>query len=103
VQIFNDPELNPRGAQFIFTTHNTGILDPQILRRDQVWFTEKKQDGATVLYPLTEYKPRKDQNIELAYLHGRFGAIPFLDTELLYSALQNEGQNQSSQCAEGAK
>lgn len=87
VRVFNDPDLNPKGAQIIFTTHNTGILDPQILRRDQVWFTKKIQDGATVLYPLTDYKPRKDQNIEAAYLHGRFDAIPFLDSELLYSAL----------------
>jgi len=103
VRIFNDPDLNPRGAQVIFTTHNTGILDPQILRRDQIWFTERKQDGATALYPLTEYKPRKDQNIEVAYLHGRFGAIPFLDSELLYSALQTEELGQTSQCAEEAK
>jgi AAA15 family ATPase/GTPase len=103
VRVFNDPDFNPKGAQFIFTTHNTSILDPQILRRDQVWFTEKNQDGATVVYPLTDYKPRKDQNLEAGYLHGRFGAIPFLDNELLYSAFQTEGLNRASQCAEGAK
>lgn len=103
VQLFNDPDLNPNGAQVIFTTHNTDILDPQILRRDQVWFTEKSQEGSSILYPLTEYKPRKDQNIELAYLQGRFGAIPFLDDELLYSALRNVGPTPTSQCAEEAK
>jgi AAA15 family ATPase/GTPase len=103
VRVFNDPGLNPKGAQIIFTTHNTGILDPQILRRDQVWFTEKNKDGATIVYSLADYKPRKDQNIEVGYLHGRFGAIPFLDNELLYSALQTEGLSQTSQCAEEAK
>jgi len=103
VQIFNDPDLNPRGAQIIFTTHNTGALDLKILRRDQVWFTEKNQDGATALYPLADYKPRKDQNIEAAYLQGRFGAIPFLDSGLLYSALQTADPDQASQCAEEAK
>jgi len=103
VRVFNDPDLNPKGAQIIFTTHNTGILDAQILRRDQVWFTEKNQEGATVLFPLTDFKPRKDQNIEVAYLHGRFGAIPFLDSELLYSALQTRDLGQASQCAEEAK
>jgi AAA15 family ATPase/GTPase len=89
VRVLNDPALNPNGAQFIFTTHNTSILDPEILRRDQVWLTEKNQEGSTVVYPLTSFKPRKDQNIEAAYLNGRFGAIPFLDDELLTSALRS--------------
>jgi AAA15 family ATPase/GTPase len=101
VRVFNDPDLNPKGAQVIFSTHNTGILDPGILRRDQVWLTEKNQEGATTVYPLTSFKPRKDQNIEAAYLHGRFGAIPFLDSELLASALgsgsANEGCKQSGE------
>ena len=103
VRIFNDPDLNPKGAQVVFTTHNTGILDPQILRRDQIWFTSKNPGGATVVYPLSDFKPRKDQNLEVGYLHGRFGAIPFLDDELLYSALQSEESPQTSQCVEGAK
>lgn len=88
VRIFNDPRLNPKGSQFIFSTHHTGILDPKILRRDQVWLTEKNDEGATDLYPLSAFKPRKDQNIELAYLHGRFGAIPFFDDTILNSALR---------------
>jgi hypothetical protein len=84
VRIFNDPMLNPKGAQLIFATHDTNLLDLDLMRRDQFWFTEKNKYGATVLKPLSDYKPRTDQNIEAAYLHGRFGAIPFLDeTELL--------------------
>jgi AAA15 family ATPase/GTPase len=87
VRIFNSPELNPKGAQIIFTTHNTGLLDPNLLRRDQIWFTEKTREGSTSLYPLSDYQPRTNQNIEAGYLGGRFGAIPFLDDHLLREAL----------------
>jgi AAA15 family ATPase/GTPase len=96
VRIFNDPDLNPKGAQFIFTTHNTDILDSDILRRDQIWFTEKTRNGATELCPLSDYKPRKDQNIGVAYLHGRFGAIPFLDNDLLREALSTDHADEAS-------
>ena len=82
VQLFNDPVSNCHEAQLIFTTHDTNLLGTDvgepILRRDQVWFTEKDADGATRLYPLTDYKPRKSENIERGYLQGRFGAVPFL-------------------------
>ena len=49
-----------------------------VLRRDQVWLSEKDKEGATVLYPLTDYKPRKAENMERGYLQGRYGAIPYL-------------------------
>jgi AAA15 family ATPase/GTPase len=79
---FNDPAANPKNAQIIFTTHDTNLLGTTVgepaLRRDQVWLTEKDPEGATVLYPLTDYKPRKAENLERGYLQGRYGAIPFL-------------------------
>ncbi len=82
VRQFNDPAANPRNAQIIFTTHDTNLLGTTVgepaLRRDQVWLTEKDNEGATVLYPLTDYKPRKAENLERGYLQGRYGAIPFL-------------------------
>jgi len=78
VRLFNDPKLNPRGAQIIFTTHDTNILDRASLRRDQIWFTEKDSEGGTHLYPLTDFKPRKNENLERGYLQGRYGAVPFL-------------------------
>ena len=82
VRQFNDPEFNTRNAQLIFTTHDTNLLGPTVgepaLRRDQVWLAEKDEEGATVLYPLTDYKPRDEENLERGYLQGRFGAIPFL-------------------------
>lgn len=87
VRLFNSPKLNPNGAQIIFTTHSTTLLDLDLLRRDQIWFTEKSREGATKLYPLTDYQPRTNQNIEAGYLGGRFGAIPFLDEQLLRESL----------------
>jgi hypothetical protein len=82
IRQFNDPEANPKNAQLIFATHDTNLLGnalgEPVLRRDQVWLTEKDAEGATVLYPLTDYKPRKAENLERGYLQGRYGAIPFL-------------------------
>ena len=69
---------NPRGAQIVFTTQNTILLDNTLMRRDQIWFTEKTPAGTTHLYPLTDYQPRKDEALAKGYLAGRYGAIPFL-------------------------
>ncbi len=82
VKMFNSPKTNPNNAQIVFTTHDTNLLGTTLgeppLRRDQVWFTEKDKEGASTLYPLTDYKPRKAENLERGYLQGRYGAIPFL-------------------------
>ena len=55
-----------------------GVAGEPPLRRDQVWLTEKDDEGATRLYPLTDFKPRKGENLERGYLQGRYGAIPVL-------------------------
>jgi uncharacterized protein len=89
IRIFNDPRMNPKGAQLIFNTHDTNLLDLNLLRRDEIWFTEKTREGTTELTRLAEFMPRKGQNIANAYLHGRFGATPFLDDELLWSVLRS--------------
>lgn len=87
LKIFRDPDRNPRQAQLIFTTHDTTLmgnwLDEQRLTRDQVWFTEKKPNGVTTLYPLTDFSPRKTENLEKGYLQGRYGAIPYLDDSII--------------------
>ena len=85
LRLFNDRERNPRGAQLIFNTHDTNLLSASVLRRDQIWFTEKDSEGATHLYPLSDFKPRKNENLERGYLQGRYGAIPFLEPELVRS------------------
>jgi uncharacterized protein len=76
VKTFAQPSTNPLNAQLIFNTHDTNLLDTDVLRRDQVWFTEKDQTGATHIYPLSDFKPRRQENLERGYLQGRYGAIP---------------------------
>jgi AAA15 family ATPase/GTPase len=93
VRLFNSPAENPKGAQLLFTTHDTSLLDSRILRRDQVWLTEKDAGGGTHLYPLTEFKPRRGENIRSGYLQGRYGAVPLVDL----SALSDETHETSHQ------
>ncbi len=80
--IFSDTE-NTGGAQVIFTTHNPLFLDGTLLRRDQVWFTDKDDEGASHLYPLTEFQPRQDESLIRGYMAGRYGAVPFVPRGLL--------------------
>ena len=80
LELFQDPQTNPNGAQLILATHDTSLL--AALNRDEVWFTEKGSDGATRLVALAEFggdKVRRSLNLERAYLQGRFGAIPEVD------------------------
>lgn len=65
-------------SQLIFATHDVTLLSQDLLRRDQVWFVEKDQKQASVLTPLTDYKPRKGEAILRGYMSGRYGAIPNL-------------------------
>lgn len=69
---------NARGAQLVFTTHNPTLLDQSVLRRDQIWFTERDDCGVSELYPLIDYSPRVAESLERGYLAGRYGAIPRL-------------------------
>lgn len=76
LELFNDPKVNTKGAQLVFTTHNTLLLDQSIFRRDQFWLVEKDTSEATRLVPLTDFHIRKDLVLDKAYLDGRFGAVP---------------------------
>lgn len=79
VQLFHRPETNTGGAQLIFTTHNTSLLNAcGLFRRDQIWFLEKDTAQASNLYSLSDFSPRKNEALERGYLQGRYGAIPFL-------------------------
>ena len=88
VKLFNNKETNPKNAQLVFTTHDTNLLACKILRRDQIWFTEKDNFASTDLYSLVEYKiekegsesvkVRNDASFEKDYIRGRYGAIPFI-------------------------
>jgi uncharacterized protein len=76
VAMFHDPVLNPRGAQLVFSTHDTSLLDHTLFRRDQVWFAEKDKSQATRIFPLSDFSPRKHEAWERGYLMGRYGAVP---------------------------
>lgn len=84
IGLFMNKEFNKTGAQLIFATHDTNLLNIQYLRRDQIWFTEKDKSDSTDLYSLVEFrddsgnKVRNDRNIEKDYINGRYGAIPFM-------------------------
>jgi AAA15 family ATPase/GTPase len=78
VELFQNPVVNKKGAQLIFTTHDTSLLDPDLFRRDQIWFVVKDRDQASKLYPLSDFSPRKNEALERGYLVGRYGALPFL-------------------------
>ncbi len=71
-------DCNQGRRQVIVTTHESNLLDLELLRRDEIWFVEKNQNGASSLYPLTDFKVRQDLEIRKHYLQGRFGAVPFL-------------------------
>ena len=81
---FLNPEINTNHAQLIFTTHDTWQLSNQLLRRDEVWFTEKDGQGISKLYSLADFvdesgaRIRKDESYEKNYLIGKYGAIPTL-------------------------
>lgn len=78
ITLFNSSETNPKGAQFLFTTHDTFLLSANLFRRDQVWFTQKDNFGATEAYSLAEYKVRRTSPFEKDYLQGKYGATPII-------------------------
>jgi AAA15 family ATPase/GTPase len=93
VGLFNNPETNPHGAQLIFNTHDTTLLDQDVLRRDQIWLTEKFKDGATTLTPLLDFSPRKDSEaLEKNYRQGRYGGIPIPRIVEKAGSLQKENE-----------
>ena len=92
IDLFQSRETNPNSAQLIFTTHDVSLLGTmlgdEVLGRDQVWFVEKEAGGQSALYPLTDFKPRRDQNTERRYLGGSYGAIPVLDPQHFIDAVR---------------
>lgn len=91
IKLFNDAEVNTKNAQLIFSTHNIQLMDSQNLRRDQIWFTEKR-NGSTSLYSLHEFdknKVKSDSPFYYWYHEGRFGALPRINYELISNLLKS--------------
>ncbi|BCL16133.1 AAA family ATPase [Micromonospora sagamiensis] len=97
IGLFQSTTSNPHASQLLFTSHDAALLGTmdteEILRRDEIWFTEKDAKGVSTLYPLTDFKPRKEgENRQRRYLNGNYGAVPNLSTYLFEQALVARGQ-----------
>ena len=96
VKLFNSPITNPKNAQLVVSCHSVNIMTNKFLRRDQIWFCEKDQYGATNLYSLVEYKVeekgtvRKDSSYNKNYLYGKYGAVPYINDILLQTGFDNK-------------
>jgi len=95
VKLFNSLETNPNHAQLVISCHAVNIMTNKLFRRDQIWFCEKDQYGATDLYSLVEYNEpvRNDASFNKNYLQGRYGAVPYLDDinrEILAARLKDK-------------
>ena len=81
IKLFNNPSINRNNSQLLFTSHDTNLMSPGIMRRDQFYFTEKDEYNATRLYSLADLKGiRNDANFAKQYLAGFYGALPLLET-----------------------
>lgn len=79
IKLFNNKNVNKANSQLIITTHAPNLLNLELLRRDEIWFTEKNaKNGVSDLYPLDSFSVRKEENVQKGYLNGRYGAIPFI-------------------------
>jgi AAA15 family ATPase/GTPase len=100
IKLFNDPRINKGNAQLIFSTHNINLMSPELLRRDQIWFTEKQQ-GATRFYSLDDFDKKKvkpQSPFNQWYAEGRFGAVPAINyqgiVDLFNPTADSDAQNQ---------
>jgi uncharacterized protein len=80
VGLFHDPAVSKSDAQLWMTTHDTSLLNADVMRRDQFWFVDKDARQASVLVPLTDFSPRKNEALERGYLRGRYGGLPFISS-----------------------
>ncbi len=86
IKLFHSPESNKQNAQLIFTTHNVNLMNNEIFRRDQIWFTEKDEKGETILYSMADIEGvRNNVPYDKWYMSGRFGATPMVnDLNVIY-------------------
>lgn len=104
ISLFQDEEQNPHGAQLLFTSHDAALLGrvrgEEALKRDHIWFVAKDEQGGSTLYPLSDFKPRGDDNRARRYLTGRYGAVPDVDDELFQEALRRRAVSEREDTVE---
>lgn len=96
IRLFQNPVTNPGHSQLIFTSHDAALLGSfdgeEVLHRDQIWFAEKDSEGASTVYPLSDFKPRKTgENRQRRYLNGNYGGVPDLAADSFERALDLRG------------
>jgi AAA15 family ATPase/GTPase len=86
IKLFHHPLTNPRNAQLIFASHETTLLDRELLRKDQIWFTEKNKYGETQLFSAQDFdKVKGNEPFDLWYMQGKFGGQPNIkEVEFIY-------------------
>lgn len=91
IEFFNKPSINKSNSQLLFTSHDTNLMSPSIMRRDQFYFTEKNEDNSTRLYSLADLKGiRNDADFAKQYLAGYYGALPILEDYSQIKEAKNE-------------
>jgi hypothetical protein len=92
IELFQNSATNPGRGQLIFTSHDATLFGGDVLRRDQTWFTQRRPNGSTELYCLSDFRIRHDLARERAYLDGRFGGVPALADESELAELVGAGR-----------
>ena len=94
VRLFQSRRTNPRGAQLVFSSHDATLLGTAIgedvLQRDQVWFVDKNSEGASSVYPLTDFHSEPGEDFERRYLGGGYGAVPITSELAFRKALREK-------------
>jgi hypothetical protein len=97
VRLFQSRRTNPRGAQLIFSSHDATLLGTAIgedvLQRDQVWFVDKNSEGASSVYPLSDFHSEPGEDYERRYLGGAYGAVP-ITSELAFRKALREKEDE---------
>lgn len=92
IKLFNSSKYNKKNAQLIFTTHNSNLLKNTLLRKDQIWFTQKNKYGETSLYSLNDFKDVRtnETSFDKNYLEGKYGGVPLIIDDYFF---KNECEN----------
>lgn len=80
-ELIRQHQRNQTNSQLIFTTHDTHLMDTRLLRRDQIWLTERDKNGATQLHSIHDFEGRESEDLEKRYYEGRYRGLPILTSE----------------------
>lgn len=99
IKLFQSEKTNPKRAQLLFTSHDNTLQRGNLLRRDQIWLTQKRDDGSTDLYSVADFKVRNDLALDKAYLDGRFGAVPRISDDFSLGLNEEQAEDKAPEIA----